>query len=129
MCGTSNQYSIADPYTRQLVSAFREAGPKQNNPLRTERWSGIIQYGDDGDSALEGAGYDQSIVTHVVGKKGYLFARATESSRDFYIRIESTELSPTTFSGLKLGQILMVLPSDEPPAAGRAWPAKHAMLA
>lgn len=128
MCGTSNEYSISDTFTRQLVSAFREAAPGTNNPLRAERWSDIIRYGDAG-GALEGVGYDQSRVTHVIANKPFLFARAIDGSRDFFIRIEATELSPVDFASLKLGQILMVLPSDDPPVEGRAWPAKHAMLA
>jgi cold shock CspA family protein len=128
MCGTSNEYSISDRFIRQLVSAFREAAPNQN-PLTTDRWSDIIQYGDAGDGALEGAGYEQSTVTHVLGNRGFLFARANDGSRDFFVRIETTEFTPAEFSGLKLGQILMVLPSDDPPLEGRAWPAKHAMPA
>ncbi|MDR3490364.1 MAG: hypothetical protein P4M05_36515 [Bradyrhizobium sp.] len=129
MCGTSNEYSISDAFTRELVGAFRDAAPNLNNPLGTDRWSDIIQFGDAGEGALEGAGYDQSKVTHVVGNKGFLFARAMDGSRDFFIRIGATELSPAEFAALKLGQILMVLPSDDPPLEGRAWPAKHAMLA
>ena len=128
MCGTSNEYSISDASIRQLVSAFRDAAPTQNNPLRTDRWSDIIRYGD-ADDALSNVGYEQSKITDYPNSKGFRFARAMDGSRDFFIRIEATELTLTEFSGLKYGQLLMVLPSDDPPREGRAWPAKHAMLA
>jgi len=52
MCGTSNQYSISDISVRQLVSAFRDATHTQNNPLGTDRWFDIIQYGDANDAGF-----------------------------------------------------------------------------
>lgn len=128
MCASSNQYSIADPFTRQLVRVFSETPMNTINPLSADRWLNIIRYGDDGDSALVGAGYDKSRVTRK-GKDGFLFARAIDNSRDFYVRIEATEFNALDFFSLNVGQLLMVLPSDDPPSKGRAWPAKHAMLA
>jgi tetratricopeptide (TPR) repeat protein len=130
MCGTSNEYSISDAFVRNLINSFREAVQGQNNPLRTERWSDIVKYGNATDPALEEVGYEQAKITNLLTKdKGALFARATDGSRDFYIRMENTQLSLGEFSALKLGQSLMVLPSDDPPSKGRAWPAKHVMLA
>lgn len=127
MCGTSNEYSISDPFIRQLVGTFREANSK-NNPLRTDRWSDIIQHGEAYDGGLSEVGYELSKVTDHPSGRSFRFARAMDGSRDFYIRIEATELSVSEFASLKYGQLLRVLPSDDPPQGGRAWPAKHAML-
>jgi tetratricopeptide (TPR) repeat protein len=128
MCGTSNEYSLSDTFIRELVEAFRDSVSGTTNPLRTDRWAELIRYGDAGEDALEEVGYEKTRITHVPVDRGCLFARALDGSRDFYVRISATELKPADFSHLKPGQILMVLPSSDPPEEGRAWPAKHAML-
>jgi len=58
----------------------------------------------------------------------YLFARSLDGTRDFYVRISATDMTPVEFSRLMHGQNLMILPSSDPPQQGRAWPAKHAMI-
>ena len=99
-----------------------------DNPLGTDRWADFNRYGETGEVALEDAGYQRTRITNVAVDRGCLFTRALDGSRDFYVRMSATELKPADFYRLKLGQVLMVLPSSEPPEEGRAWPAKHAML-
>lgn len=128
MCGTANEYSLSDVFIRELVEAFRESVAGTDNPLKTDRWTELIHNGDAGEDALEEVGYERTTITHLPSDGRYLFARAVDGSRDFYVRMSSTEIKPVEFSRLKPGLMLMVLPSSDPPEAGRAWPAKHAML-
>ncbi|MGH9855727.1 MAG: hypothetical protein ACREBD_38325 [Blastocatellia bacterium] len=129
MCGTSNEYSMSDEFIRELVEVFCEAPVIGfDNPLKTDRWVDIIRYGDPGDDALEDAGYERAKITRLVVEHGHLFARSLDGSRDFYVRVSATDMTPVEFSHLRLGQNLMILPSSDPPNQGRAWPAKHAMI-
>jgi hypothetical protein len=112
-----------------LVQKFRAVGGTADNPLRSERWSDLIFLGETEDSALANAGYETARVTTVSPEKAHLFARALDGTRDFFIRLGATDLNRSDFVALKNGQLLLVLPSDEPPWQGRAWPAKHVMLA
>src|SRR5262249_15179310 len=56
MCGTSNEYSLADEFVVKLVSNFRETGGEQN-PLRSNRWDELIYFGETEDRALANVGY------------------------------------------------------------------------
>jgi hypothetical protein len=127
MCGTSNEYSLSDEFVINLVLKFRLTGTGEVNPLRSERWSDMLS--ETEDHALADVGYETARVTGVIPEKAHLFARAVDGTRDFFVRMAATDLSRAEFAALKNGQLLMVLPSDEPPWAGRAWPAKHVMLA
>ena len=129
MCGTANEYSLADPFVVNLVTRFRTAGSAAANPLRSDRWSDLILLGEREDRALAEVGYETARITAVFAGKPYFFARATDGTRDFHVRLSATELSQNDFAKLRLGQLLSILPSDETPEAGRSWPAKHAMLA
>src|SRR5262249_32391415 len=127
--GASSDYSISDEFIRELVEAFRESPVIGfDNPLRTNRWTDIISYGEPHDNALEGAGYEPTKITHLIPEGNYLFARSLDGSRDFYVRLSATDMTPVEFSCLRPGQNLMILPSIDPPQRGRAWPAKHAMI-
>ena len=127
MCGTSNEYSLSDEFVINLVRKFRVTGGGEVNPLRSERWSDML--GETEDHALSDVGYETARVTGVIPEKAHLFARAIDGTRNFFVRMAATDLSRAEFAALKNGQLLMVLPGDEPPWAGRAWPAKHVMLA
>ena len=129
MCATANEYSIADPFTRDLVTTFRDSISSGRNPLATEKWTNLIRHGDPGDDALEDVGYERAKIIHLAANGGYLFAQTLDGSRDFFVHASATEFKPGEFTQLKHGQILMVLPSSEAPKEGRGWPAKHAMLA
>jgi hypothetical protein len=129
MCGTSNEYSLADQFVADLVRAFGSAGPTEKNPLRSDRWSDLIILGETEDSALADVGYETARITALFSAKRFLFARAIDGTRDFFVRAASTELSTSDFSKLRMGQLLSVLPDDDPPDQGRAGHAKHAMLA
>jgi hypothetical protein len=129
MCGTSNEYSLGDPAVVELITRFAAAGPLESNPLRSDRWSDLILLGETEDSALAEVGYESARITAVFGEKRHLFARATDGTRDFFVRCSATELNATDFAKLRVGQLLSVLPGNVPPDLGRAWPAQHAMLA
>lgn len=128
MCGTSYDCNLDDDETIDLVRAFRAVGTTAGNPLCGGRWDDLVDQGAADDAALASAGYERSRVTAVFPDRGYVFARALDGSRDFYVHRRSTELNSNQFVHLKQGQLMMVLPSGEPPDSGRAWPAKHAML-
>jgi len=95
----------------------------------SDRWNDLIVFGEIGDSALAEVGYESARVTAVFGEKSFLFARATDGTRDFWVHQSATELSIAEFAKLRLGELVSVLPSQDPPDFGRAWPAKHMMLA
>jgi hypothetical protein len=128
MCGSSNEYSLADEFVIGLIQTFRSVGAP-DNPLRSERWSDLIFFGETEDSAVANAGYETARVTSVIPEKAHLFARALDGTRDFFVRLPATDLLRADFIALKNGQLLLVLPSEEPSWQGRAWPAKHVMLA
>ena len=129
MCGTSNEYNLSDEFVTNLVRRFRSVGSGESNPLRGERWSDLIDLGETEDHALANTGYETARVTGVIPDKAHLFARAIDGTRDFYVHLAATDLSRQAFAALRNGQLLMVLPGDKPPPTGRAWPAKHVMLA
>ena len=111
-----------------LVTMFRSVGPPEGNPLLAERWNDLIRFKEVDDEALAEVGYELARVTNTFPDKGHLFARALDGTRDFFVPLTCTDLGRNTFGNLRSGQILRVLPSMEPPLAGSAWPAKHAML-
>jgi hypothetical protein len=129
MCGSSYEYSLGDLPVVALITGFRNAEPRSGNPLWSDRWKDLLVSGETEDSALADIGYESARVTTVCGDKKYLFARATDGTRNFWVPQSATELNSTDFAKLKLGQLLLVLPSQDPPTAGRAWPVKHMMLA
>jgi cold shock CspA family protein len=108
MCATANEYSIADPFTRDLVTTFRDSISSGRNPLATEKWTNLIRHGDPGDDALEDVGYERAKITHLAANGGYLFAQTLDGSRDFFVHASATEFKPGEFTRLKLGQILML---------------------
>lgn len=85
MCGTSNEYSLGDRPIVELVNCFRDAVPHESNPLLLDRWNDLLVFGETGDSALAEVGYESARVTVVFGEKKFVFARATDGTRDFWV--------------------------------------------
>ena len=130
MCGNHRDYSLSDEGIVALVTCFRDLPCAETNPLKDARWSDLIAFGEEEDSALEGAGYETATITRVLSDRGYAFARARDGSRDFYVHRSATDMSEVDFGRLRPGTLVSVLAADSPGAAtGRAWPAKHVMLA
>jgi hypothetical protein len=129
MCGTSSEHNLSDTYVVNLVRRFRAVGSAKENPLRSERWTDLTFLGEREDRALAEVGYESARVTSVFPGRSYLFARAADGTRDFYVHSSATDLNPGEFAALRTGQLLSILAGDQPAAAGRAWPVKHVMLA
>ncbi len=125
MCGSSNEYSLGDEFIKELVSRF-QLGGNNDNPLRKERWSDLVIFGQVEDQALSGFGYVSARITKRM--PSYFFAQALEGSSAYFVHRAATDLSISRFADLKDGQLVQILPSDVPPEAGRARLAKHAML-
>jgi cold shock CspA family protein len=128
MCGTSNEYSLSDEFIVNLVKRFRTIPSVEKNPLQAERWTDLVMLGEPEDKVLLNVGYENSRITNIFPDKGHSFARALDGTRDFFVHWSATELTKSEFAKLRQGQLLLVLPSEDPPSEGRAWPAKHAML-
>jgi cold shock CspA family protein len=130
MCGNHRDYSLSDEGIVQLVLCFRDLACSGTNPLKDPRWSELITFGQEEDSALATAGYQTARITRVFSDRGFAFARALDGSRDFYVHRSATDLSMADFGRLRPGQLVSVLASESPgDETGRAWPARHAMLA
>jgi hypothetical protein len=129
MCGMSSEHKLSDTFIANIVRRFRAIGNIEENPLRSDRWSDLIFLGETEDRALAEVGYESARITAAFSGRNYLFARAVDGTRDFYVHSSATDLNAAEFSQLRLGQLLSVLPGDQPAASGRAWPAKHAMVA
>ncbi|HET6841291.1 MAG TPA: hypothetical protein VFK06_06340 [Candidatus Angelobacter sp.] len=129
MCGNSYEFSLGDRQIIAVVNCFRNAEPRKNNPLLSDRWKDLLVFGEKEDRALAEVGYESARVTAVFGEKKFLFARATDGTRDFWVhQTAAVDLTSTEFAKLKVGQLVSILPSQQPPEVGRAWPAKHMML-
>jgi hypothetical protein len=127
MCGADRNYFFGDEPTLALLYAFRTAECDHGNPLAGERWTELLGAGSAAeDEALAAVGYQAARITRVFPLKRYAFARSLDGNRDFYIRHDVTDLKD--FKTLQPGQIVSVLPSEDPSELGRAWPAKHVML-
>jgi hypothetical protein len=130
MCANHRDYSLADDGIVALVAGFRALSCSGTNPLKDARWSELIDLGEEGDAALAGAGYETARITRVVSDRGYAFARSLDGSRDFYVHRSATHLSEADFTALRPGTLVSVLAAGSPgSSSGRAWPAKHVMLA
>ena len=130
MCGNHRDYSLSDDSIVGSVACFRELPCTGPNPLKGARWSDLVDFGEEEDAALADAGYETAKVTRIIADRGYAFARALDGSRDFYVHHLTTELSAADFAALRPGTLVSVLAADSSGAStGRAWPAKHVMLA
>jgi cold shock CspA family protein len=129
MCGNHRDYSLSDSGIVRLVICFRDLPTSGTNPLKDARWSELIDFGEEGDSVLAGAGYERARITQVVAARGFAFARTLDGSRDFFVHKSATD-SEADFVTLRAGRLVSVLADDSSGASvGRAWPAKHVMLA
>jgi hypothetical protein len=130
MCAVHRDYSRASSEVVDLVTCFRDLPCAGTNPLKEASWSELIGFAQEHDPALVKAGYEAATLTYVRPNGDYAFARALDGSRDFYVKAAATELSVADFGRLRSGQPVWVLAADSfDPASGRAWPAKHVMLA
>lgn len=130
MCGNRRDYSLSDEVIVALVICFRDLPCAGTNPLKDARWSDLIDLGEEDDSALADAGYETATITRVLADRGFAFARVLDSSRDFYVHRSATDLNEVDFGKLRPGTLVSVLAADSPGTSpGRAWPAKHVMLA
>jgi cold shock CspA family protein len=130
MCGNHRDYSLSDDGIVRLVTCFRDLPCSGSNPLKDARWAELIDFGEEGDAALASAGYETAKITRVVADRGYAFARTLDGSRDFYVHRSATDLSVADFTALRPGTLVSVLAAESAGSStGRAWPAKHVMLA
>jgi len=129
MCSNHREYSLSDTIVVRFVQTFRDLPCVGENPLKDARWGELLDFGETEDVALANAGYLTARITRPFTDGFYVFARAVDGSRDFFVHRSATELSQRDFANLRLGQLLSILPGDSAPETGRAWPVKHAMLA
>ena len=128
MCETYYERSLGDEFVVNLVAKFRSVGRAEENPLQANRWYDLISLREHEDPALNSVGYVPARITNIFPSKGYLFARALDGTRDFYVPDSATGFSSREFSELRQGQVLQILPSrDSQGREGSAWPAGHAM--
>lgn len=130
MCENHRDYSISSQSLRSLVAFFRDLPCGGMNPLQGNRWRDLLEVGTIEVRALTEVGYQTAKVIQVRADRGFAFARALDGSRDFYVHRTAMDSGVFEFEKLRLGQLLSILPCDSASGtSGRAWPAKHAMLA
>lgn len=129
MCLIHNGRSLAESATAELVKtlAALDCG-RSGNPIKTERWSALTEH----DEALASYGYVKALVYHRPRRPDgqlatYLFARDVQESTQYYVTRRVTNLDRYEFDDIQLGDVLMVIPSDEPPSgAATAIPVRDA---
>lgn len=133
MCATHRTFSLDSEDARNLVMKLQSLDCGTNaNAVKDSDW--IDRYGfGDRDTALEEAGYVEARISHIPTRldgtpRDFLFARALDGTREYYVHRETAQLSTRDFTKLQTGQVIRVLPGDRLQEGSRAFPTRDVII-